>query len=145
MANRKGRRRSFGSVRLLASGRWQVRYRDPETGLLRPAENTYETKTDAQVSLTHIEADITRGQWADPDAGAVNFADYATAWLRDRKLADRTRERNESVMGCISSPPLARAPSPMSRPLGCGVGAADCSQRAWGSPLWSRPTSCYGL
>src|SRR5215218_7289080 len=85
MANKKGRRRSFGSVRQLASGRWQVRYRDPETGLLRPAEKTYETKTHAQVALTHIEADITRGQWADPDAGAVNFADYATAWLRDRK------------------------------------------------------------
>jgi hypothetical protein len=39
-----------------------------------------------------------RGQWSDPDAGAVNFEEYATAWLRDRKLADRTRERNESVI-----------------------------------------------
>ncbi|MET7777901.1 tyrosine-type recombinase/integrase [Streptomyces mirabilis] len=98
MANRKGQRRSFGSVRQLKSGRWQVRYRDPEIGQLRPAEKTYPTKSDAQVALTHIEADITRGQWSDPDAGAVNFAEYATAWLRDRKLADRTRERNESVM-----------------------------------------------
>ncbi|SOD76772.1 hypothetical protein SAMN06272781_4627 [Streptomyces sp. 1222.2] len=35
MANKKGRRRSFGSVRQLPSGRWQVRYRDPETGQLR--------------------------------------------------------------------------------------------------------------
>ncbi|WP_327748785.1 tyrosine-type recombinase/integrase [Streptomyces europaeiscabiei] len=98
MANKKGQRRSFGSVRQLKSGRWQVRYRDPETGQLRPAETTYATKSDAQVALTHIEADITRGQWSDPDAGAVNFAEYATAWLRDRKLADRTRERSESVM-----------------------------------------------
>ncbi|MEV6179764.1 tyrosine-type recombinase/integrase [Streptomyces sp. NPDC052015] len=98
MANRKGQRRSFGSVRQLKSGRWQVRYRDPETGQLRPAEKTYPTKSDALVALAQIEADITRGQWSDPDAGAVNFADYATAWLRDRKLADRTRERSESVM-----------------------------------------------
>jgi len=98
MANKKGQRRAFGAVRQLPSGRWQVRYRDPETGQMRPAEKTYATKSDAQVALTHIEADITRGQWSDPDAGAVNFADYATAWLRDRKLADRTRERSESVM-----------------------------------------------
>ncbi|WP_408990204.1 hypothetical protein [Streptomyces stelliscabiei] len=35
MANKKGRRRSFGSVRQLPSGSWQVRYRDPETGQLR--------------------------------------------------------------------------------------------------------------
>ncbi|MCG7209796.1 hypothetical protein [Streptomyces arenae] len=98
MANKKGGRREFGSVRQLPSGRWQVRYRDPETGQLRPAEKTYATKTDAQVALTHIESDITRGQWSDSEAGSVNFAEYAIAWLRDRKLADRTRERNESVM-----------------------------------------------
>ncbi|PJM93084.1 tyrosine-type recombinase/integrase [Streptomyces sp. CB01373] len=98
MANKKGRRRDFGSVRQLPSGRWQVRYRDPETGQLRPAEKTYPTKSDAQVALRHIESDIGRGQWSDRDAGAVNFEEYATAWLRDRKLADRTRERNESVM-----------------------------------------------
>ncbi|WP_327324236.1 site-specific integrase [Streptomyces sp. NBC_01210] len=132
MANRKGRRRSFGSVRQLASGRWQVRYRDPENGLLRPAEKTYETKTDAQVALTHIEADVTRGQWADPDAGAVNFADYASAWLRDRKLADRTRERNESVMrlhivpvfgaGSIADVTTARVRSWRGKLLAAGVG-----------------------
>ncbi|MFB7444362.1 tyrosine-type recombinase/integrase [Streptomyces mirabilis] len=132
MANKKGRRRSFGSCRQLASGRWQVRYRDPETGLLRPAEKTYDTKTDAQVALTHIEADITRGQWADPDAGDVNFADYATAWLRDRKLADRTRERNESVMrlhivpvfgaGSIADVTTARVRSWRGKLLAAGVG-----------------------
>ncbi|MFF7929335.1 tyrosine-type recombinase/integrase [Streptomyces mirabilis] len=132
MANKKGNRRNFGSVRQLTSGRWQVRYRDPETGLLRPAEKTYATKTDAQVALTHIEADITRGQWADPDAGAVNFADYATAWLRDRKLADRTRERNESVMrlhitptfgaGSIADVTTARVRSWRGKLLAAGVG-----------------------
>ncbi|MFF3247360.1 tyrosine-type recombinase/integrase [Streptomyces sp. NPDC002870] len=98
MANRKGNRRRFGSVRQLKSGRWQVRYRDPVTGQLRSAEQTYATKTDAEVALAHIEADISRGQWDDPDKGAVSFAEYADAWLRDRKLADRSRERNEAVI-----------------------------------------------
>ncbi|WSD61629.1 hypothetical protein OIE69_23350 [Actinacidiphila glaucinigra] len=62
-----------------------MRYRDPETAQLRSAEETYATKTDAEVALTHIEADITRGQWSDPDAGKVSFGDYAVAWLNDRR------------------------------------------------------------
>ncbi|MFJ4984388.1 tyrosine-type recombinase/integrase [Streptomyces sp. NPDC088732] len=98
MPNSQGRRRRFGSVRQLASGRWQVRYRDPETAQLRSAEETYATKTDAEVALTHIEADITRGQWSDPDAGKVSFGVYAVVWLNDRKMAARTRERHESVV-----------------------------------------------
>ncbi|MER5436781.1 tyrosine-type recombinase/integrase [Streptomyces sp. NPDC002588] len=132
MANKKGQRRAFGSVRQLPSGRWQVRYRDPETGQLRPAEKTYPTKTEAQIALAQIEADITRGQWSDPDAGAVNFADYATAWLRDRKLADRTRERSESVMrlhvlptfgaGTIADVTTARVRSWRGKLLGADVG-----------------------
>ncbi|MDX3094555.1 tyrosine-type recombinase/integrase [Streptomyces sp. ME19-03-3] len=98
MPNGQGRRRRFGSVRQLKSGRWQVRYRDPETAQLRSAEKTYATKTDAEVALTHVEADITRGQWSDPDAGKLSFGDYAVAWLKDRKMAARTRERHESVV-----------------------------------------------
>ncbi|WP_406309986.1 tyrosine-type recombinase/integrase [Streptomyces sp. NBC_00623] len=98
MANRKGNRRRFGSVRQLKSGRWQARYREPVTGQLRSAEQTYATKTDAEVALTHIEADISRGQWEVPDKQAVPFAEYAEAWLRDRKLAARSRERNEAVI-----------------------------------------------
>ncbi|MER5463033.1 hypothetical protein ABT010_20580 [Streptomyces sp. NPDC002668] len=50
------------------------------------------------MALAHIEADISRGQWDDPDKGAVSFAEYADAWLRDRKLAHRSRERNEAVI-----------------------------------------------
>ena len=98
MANNQGKRRRFGSVRQLKSGRWQVRYRDPHTGQLRTAEKTYATKKEAEIVLAQIEADITRGQWADPDAGKVHFGEYAMAWLRDRKLEDRTRERHESVI-----------------------------------------------
>ncbi|MDF3146529.1 MULTISPECIES: site-specific integrase [unclassified Streptomyces] len=132
MANKRGKRRNFRSVRKLPSGRWQVRYRDPETGQLRPAEQTYASKTDAQVALTHIESDITRGQWSDPDAGAVNLGDYAAAWLRDRKLADRTRKRNESVMrlhvlptfgaGSVADVTTARVRSWRGKLLAAGIG-----------------------
>ncbi|MEU8527899.1 tyrosine-type recombinase/integrase [Streptomyces sp. NPDC048629] len=110
MANNQGRRRRFGSVRQLKSGRWQARYRDPETGQLRGAEETYATKTDAEVALTHIEADITRGQWANPDAGKLLFGAYAAAWLKERKLAARSRERNESVVRLYLLPTFGERP-----------------------------------
>ncbi|MET7764903.1 tyrosine-type recombinase/integrase [Streptomyces sp. NPDC005393] len=110
MANNQGRRRRFGSVRKLTSGRWQARYRDPNTGQLRGAEETYATKTDAEVALTHIEADITRGQWANPDAGKIQFGEYATAWLKDRKLAARSRERHESVIRLHLVPTFGERP-----------------------------------
>ena len=110
MANNQGKRRRFGSVRQLKSGRWQVRYRDPNTGQLRSAEQTYATKTDAEVALAQIEADITRGAWSDPDAGKVHFGEYAVAWLKDRKLEDRTRERHESVIRLHLLPTFGKRP-----------------------------------
>lgn len=42
----KGRRRRFGSVRKLPSGRFQARYRGPD-GLMRTADATFATQTDA--------------------------------------------------------------------------------------------------
>ncbi|GAA1128745.1 site-specific integrase [Kitasatospora arboriphila] len=98
MANTKGNRRRFGSVRQLPSGRWQVRYRDPLTGQLRSAEDTYATKRDAEVALTLIEASIVTDKWTDPDAGSVNFADFAATWIKDRKLEESTRERYATVL-----------------------------------------------
>ncbi|OEJ52052.1 tyrosine-type recombinase/integrase [Streptomyces agglomeratus] len=98
MPNDKGNRRRFGAVRQLKSGRWQARYRDPATGQLRSLGQTYNSKRDAEIALSRVEADISRGVWTDPDAGNVLFGDFMTAWLRDRKLADRTRERHESVV-----------------------------------------------
>ncbi|GEK00371.1 site-specific integrase [Streptomyces sp. 1-11] len=110
MANKRGKRRRFGSVRQLKSGRWQARYRDPNTGQLRSAEETYATRTDAEVALSLIESDITRGQWSDPDAGKVRFGEYATTWLKDRKLEERTRERHESAIRLHLLPDLAELP-----------------------------------
>ncbi|WP_051966659.1 tyrosine-type recombinase/integrase [Kitasatospora mediocidica] len=98
MANSKGTRRRFGAIRQLRSGRFQIRYPDPETGLPRNGEETYPTKTDAEVALTLIEADIKRGKWVDPDAGQVNFGGFADTWLKERGLADRTLERYEGVL-----------------------------------------------
>ncbi|MFD6421361.1 tyrosine-type recombinase/integrase [Streptomyces sp. NPDC060198] len=92
MAARKPqRRREFGTVRQLPSGRWQARYWAPD-GSRRTAPETFETRTDAQTWLTLTQADIERKHWVDPDAGAVDFETYAMKWVKERGLSATTEE-----------------------------------------------------
>lgn len=74
-------RRRFGAIRKLASGRWQVRYRDQVTGQLRPAPQTFKTKTDAGRWLSMLEADMLRGTWLDPADGDMRFDELAERWF----------------------------------------------------------------
>ncbi len=73
-------RRRFGAVRKLPSGRWQVRYRDPDTQSYRSATQTFTTKTEAARWLSVLEADMTRGHWHDPKRGDVPFSEVAERW-----------------------------------------------------------------
>ncbi|GAA4010322.1 site-specific integrase [Streptomyces marokkonensis] len=91
MANRKGRRRRFGAVRQYRSGRWTASYLGPD-GERNRAEETFETKKDAEIWLSQVEADLSRGDWRAPDAGAVNFGVYAEKWVEERELAVRTED-----------------------------------------------------
>lgn len=84
-------KRRFGRIRSLASGRYQARYPGPD-GTDRPAPQTFATKKDAEVWLTLKEAEIRRGDWIDPDAGKVKFADNAGRWIGDQVLKPRTDE-----------------------------------------------------
>jgi integrase len=85
------RKRHFGSIRQRASGRYQARYRGPD-GKLRSAPHTFARKSDAARWLTLKEAEITRGDWIDPDAARVPFTDFAEQWINDRVLKARTQE-----------------------------------------------------
>jgi integrase len=76
-------KRRFGRVRRLPSGRWQARYPGPD-GIDRPAPDTFDSKTDADIWLTLKEAEIRQGDWIDPDAGAVLVADYGATWIEER-------------------------------------------------------------
>ncbi|PRY36261.1 tyrosine-type recombinase/integrase [Umezawaea tangerina] len=89
--NNKGRKRRFGAVRKLPSGRFQARYPGPD-GQLRPADKTFRTQTEADDFLDDVRAEIKNGEWIDPEAGRVKLKDYATTWIRERDLGDRTRE-----------------------------------------------------
>lgn len=85
------RKRSFGRIRRLPSGRFQARYLGPD-GVDRPAPETFATKTDADDWLAARQSEVRSGGWQDPDAGAVNFEEYALQWVKERGLAATTEE-----------------------------------------------------
>ncbi|MCB5180269.1 tyrosine-type recombinase/integrase [Streptomyces antimicrobicus] len=91
MANNRGKRRRFGAIRKLPSGRYQARYPGPD-GIMRPAPETFETSGDADDWLAEKQTEINKGDWRDPDAGAVNFSEYALEWVDERGLEETTDE-----------------------------------------------------
>jgi integrase len=92
------RKRRFGRVRRLPSGRWQARYKGPD-GVDHPAPNTFTTKTDAERWLSLTEADIIKDNWLDPDACRVLFAEYSRAWIDERpNLRPKTFQLYEGLV-----------------------------------------------
>ncbi|MFI1050594.1 tyrosine-type recombinase/integrase [Streptomyces griseoruber] len=89
--NNRGRRRRFGAIRKLPSGRYQARYPGPD-GVMRPAPETFATTADADDWLAEKQTEIRRGDWRDPEAGAVSFRVYADKWVEERELAPLTAD-----------------------------------------------------
>jgi integrase len=88
------RKRRFGAVRRLPSGRWQARYTGPD-GLRHTAPATFTTKRDADQWLVATEAELLRGEWLDPNAGKVTLREFASRWVSERDLKARSREEYE--------------------------------------------------
>ena len=101
------RRRYFGTVRKLPSDRYQARYRGPDR-VRRTAPSTFATKADAYGWLADREAEMRRGEWYDPDAGAVPLDEYAPKWIVERDLSARTAELYESLYRLHVKPELGR-------------------------------------
>jgi integrase len=59
---------------------------------MRPAPFTFETTADADDWLAERQTEIRRGDWRDPDAGAVDFRAYAEKWVEERELAPLTQD-----------------------------------------------------
>ncbi|CAM5681553.1 hypothetical protein SMICM304S_05177 [Streptomyces microflavus] len=70
---------------------------------------TFETQTDAEIWLSQVEADMTRDAWRDPDAGAVNFEEYATKWVVEGASRPSRRSCITGCSGFISFPRSARS------------------------------------
>ena len=75
------KRRTFGSVRRLPSGRWQASYHHPVTHQRITGPTTYATKREATTWLALAEADLVRGDDLDPNSRSRLFRPYAEEWL----------------------------------------------------------------
>lgn len=77
------KKRNFGSIRQLKSGKFQARYvgRDGRT---INGPRSFSTYRQADQWLSSEQTDLIRGVWRDPHAGNVTLNDYAAAWLAER-------------------------------------------------------------
>lgn len=92
------KRRQFGKIRKLPSGRYQASFIDP-TGRRQTAPNTFTRSSDASRWLAQVETDISRGTWRADNSGSVHFGEYALAVLRDNaNVGPRWRETCERNM-----------------------------------------------
>ena len=97
-----------GWIRRAGSGRYQARYRTPDG---RTRSNTFERRRDAERWLRDELARIDRGDWIDPNAGTVTFAEWANRWMTTRlHIRDSTRERDETYLRSLVLPHFAARP-----------------------------------
>ena len=92
----KPRKRTFGSVRQLPSGRHQARYVGGDD-LPRTAPQTFKTKADANAYLATQESDIVRETWKTPKHARVTLGEYGRTWIAQRPIKPSTRERYRSA------------------------------------------------
>jgi integrase len=86
------KRRRFGYVRKLPSGKYQASYIGP-AGDRVSALGTFRTKTDADRWLARVEADLSRGAWLNEALGRTPFGEYAEAYLTENpKVGERWAE-----------------------------------------------------
>ena len=101
------RRRHFGNVRKLPSGRWQASYW--HEGLRHVAADTFPAKSDALAFLSTKETDILRGQWVAPAAGKVSFGEFVDKWAEQQShLRPRTVELYRYLLATMTGSAVRR-------------------------------------
>ena len=120
------KKRRFGRVRQLTSGRWQARYTGPD-GIDRPAPETFATKTNTDVWLILKEAEIRTDDWINPDDGKISLSEYAETWIDERPGLGAQDSRAVPVTRASTWRRFsALCPSRTFSPAICGAGASTC-------------------
>lgn len=79
-----------------AVGKWRAEARGP---LGQRKTRTFDTRGEGLEWVSQTEADLRRGTWRDPDAGAVTFAAWSTGWLETRgTLKPSAKVREASIV-----------------------------------------------
>ena len=137
------RRRTFGTIRKLSSGRYQARYTSPD-GVRHRAPRSFATKAEASRWLASSENDLAAGTWTDPDAARVALDVYARGWLRARpNLRPRTIDLYESLLERHIIPALGHHSLGTLTPATVRRWNADLVRRSGSGSL--TPAKCYRL
>ncbi|MCX5249223.1 site-specific integrase [Streptomyces sp. NBC_00201] len=89
--------------------RYRARYIGPD-GSEKSKSFPDKQKRKAEQWLANIEADMSRGDYVDPDAGKVTFEQYATEWMTTQITDPLTRESVESRLRLHAIPYLGTRP-----------------------------------
>ncbi|MGA5439431.1 tyrosine-type recombinase/integrase [Streptomyces griseoincarnatus] len=118
MASKRRSRRPFGRVRKLPSGRIQARYPGPD-GVLRPADRTFATSTDADRWLMRKRIEIEEGRWLDPAEGRTTVRDWSARWLAAvaPQLKHKTQATYRSLINSRINPALGDRELSSLRPI----------------------------
>jgi integrase len=84
------RRRTFGYVRKMKSGRWQASYLDPVSRSRVKAPSTFDTKSDASRWIATAETDLARGVRVDAELAERPFDAWAAEWLGGLHVKPKT-------------------------------------------------------
>lgn len=124
MGRKVARKRGFGQITVLPSGRLRARYTGPD-GRLHNAPVTYQTDGDAEAWLVGERKLISEDRWTPPAArkaaaraevpAVLTFAAYAERWLEERRvrgkpLAARTRDHYENLLRDYLNPTFGALP-----------------------------------
>jgi len=103
------KRRGFGRLRQLPSGRWQAAYVGPDTRL-HQAPRTYASEHDAEGWLAIERRKIDLGTWGAVErSDGITLAAYADKWIEQRNLRPRTRAHYASMLNRLILPELGHA------------------------------------
>lgn len=84
------------SARYGRGKRWRVNYVDPNSG--RERSPSFATKTEAENFENKVKADISRGQYIDPNAGLKALEDHGDAWASTKMVDPNTKQRIEATL-----------------------------------------------
>jgi integrase len=100
------KRRGFGRLRQLPSGRWQAAYVGPD-GNLHKAPRTYAHDYDAEGWLAGERRKIDLGTWGAVErSDGVTLRTYADKWIEQRQLRPRTEQLYRSMLKRLILPDL---------------------------------------
>lgn len=107
-----GKRRprlSFGSLRVLPSGRHQARYTGPD-GKRYDAPITFDTHAAAEQWLSTVRAAMVTDSWKPPTVRSLTLREYSEKWLEQRNLKPRTADHYRQLLDHFLLPDLGDLP-----------------------------------